>query len=533
MKITFLGHAGLFLETPMGSVLCDPWFTPAYFASWFPFPSNEQVEKARFGRPTYLFVSHLHADHFDIAFLRDYVWKKAVVLLPVYPLPLLERALRDLGFTTFVHLRHGERIGHQGLYFMALTTVTPADGPLGDSGLIIDDGVTCIYHQNDSRPRDLTLLQQLGPIHAHFVQYSGAIWYPLVYDYSPTMMQALGRKKRENEMQRALHYIKMVKASTVFPSAGPPCFLDDTLFAYNDLNHDPSNIFPDQSVFLPYLRDQGIQTAHLLIPGSTLTLAGASCKIDRPCSVEQIQQMFQDKHAYLRAYQRRHRQTLENAIPSYDVPHDFLPPLKDWFEPLLKDAHALCAGVNGSLLLVCEEQKLLIDFDRREVNTWDEEQEWAYRFDIDPALVWYCIEHHVEDWVNALFLSFRFKAQRKGPYNEYVYAFFKSLSAERMQYVEYYYASQQQNVETIEREGYRIGRFCPHAGADLSYFGTIENGILTCSLHGWQFALNEWGRCLNAPSIRLSVQQVQPWADPVATQQQIRCGQCWFHPVNE
>ena len=65
MRITFIGHAGLFVETRYGSILCDPWFNPAYFASWFPFPSNEDVDPTKIGRPTYLYLSHLHRDHFD------------------------------------------------------------------------------------------------------------------------------------------------------------------------------------------------------------------------------------------------------------------------------------------------------------------------------------------------------------------------------------------------------------------------------------------------------------------------------------
>ena len=48
VRITFLGHAGLFVETRHGSVLCDPWFTPAYFGSWFPFPRNDRLDPERF-----------------------------------------------------------------------------------------------------------------------------------------------------------------------------------------------------------------------------------------------------------------------------------------------------------------------------------------------------------------------------------------------------------------------------------------------------------------------------------------------------
>ena len=47
MRVTFLGQAGLYLETRAGSILCDPWFNPAYFGSWFPFPANDGIDPAR------------------------------------------------------------------------------------------------------------------------------------------------------------------------------------------------------------------------------------------------------------------------------------------------------------------------------------------------------------------------------------------------------------------------------------------------------------------------------------------------------
>ena len=117
MEITFLGQAGLFIETRHGSILCDPWFNPAYFASWFPFPSNEDVDLEKISRPTYLYVSHLHHDHFDPQFLREHVWKDATVLLPDYPLNLLERRLRDLGFTKFIQTKNGQATKVDGLRF--------------------------------------------------------------------------------------------------------------------------------------------------------------------------------------------------------------------------------------------------------------------------------------------------------------------------------------------------------------------------------------------------------------------------------
>ncbi|MBJ7381412.1 MAG: MBL fold metallo-hydrolase, partial [Acidimicrobiia bacterium] len=63
MRVTFLGHVGMYVETEGGSVLCDPWFTPAYFASWFVFPRNDGLDVSQFLKPDFLYISHLHHDH--------------------------------------------------------------------------------------------------------------------------------------------------------------------------------------------------------------------------------------------------------------------------------------------------------------------------------------------------------------------------------------------------------------------------------------------------------------------------------------
>ena len=93
MRVTFLGHVGMYIETEGGSVLCDPWFTPAYFGSWFPFPRNDTLDTKPFTSPDYLYISHLHRDHFDPEWLRAHVDKTATVLLPAFHVDHLERAL--------------------------------------------------------------------------------------------------------------------------------------------------------------------------------------------------------------------------------------------------------------------------------------------------------------------------------------------------------------------------------------------------------------------------------------------------------
>ncbi len=70
------------------------------------------------GRTDYLYISHLHRDHFDAELLRRHVRKGARVLLPDYPTDELEVELRALGFTCFVRTRNGEPVELDGLRVM-------------------------------------------------------------------------------------------------------------------------------------------------------------------------------------------------------------------------------------------------------------------------------------------------------------------------------------------------------------------------------------------------------------------------------
>ena len=106
MRITSVGHAGLLLETAAGRILCDPWFTPAYFGSWVPFPDNSGIDPARLSDADYLYVSHLHRDHFDPEWLGRHMSRDTRILLPDYPVQDLRTALEDLGFKHFVQTRN-------------------------------------------------------------------------------------------------------------------------------------------------------------------------------------------------------------------------------------------------------------------------------------------------------------------------------------------------------------------------------------------------------------------------------------------
>jgi len=496
MRIMATGHAGVFFETAAGSVLCDPWQSPAYFASWFPFPDNSDVD---FGglRPDFLYISHLHRDHFDPELLTRAVPRSTTVLLPDFPTDELRSALSDLGFHSFVQTRNGEPVDLDGLRVMITAMVSPTDGPIGDSALSLDDGEERVLNQNDARPPDPERLVAFGSYDGHLLQFSGAIWWPVVYDLPEANKTEFAKRKRLNGMARARQFIDAVGARYVFPTSGPPCFLDDDLFRFNDFENSSDNIFPDQTVFLSYLAENGLSNGRLLIPGSVADLTPAGCEVTHPLGDDEVQSIFTDKRSYLEAYATRQRPRLEmehRSWPRYEA--DLLSALSKWWEPLLELADQISDGIGGPVLLDLEEDKIVIDFSARKVRTWEGE-ECRYRFTIDRPLVEALVARHEIDWVNSLFLSMRFRAKRRGAYNEYVFTFFKCLSAERMSYAEGWYAEQQSTEELVRIGDYMVQRRCPHLKADLSRFGKVTDGVLECGMHGWRFDLAS-GHCLTA-----------------------------------
>lgn len=518
MRITGVGHAGLFVETAAGSVLCDPWVNPAFFGSWFPFPDNSGLDWDALGRADYLYVSHLHRDHFDAELLTRHVRKDATVLLPDYPTDELERELAALGFRDFLRTESGVPVERDGLRIMITSLTGPSDGPIGDSALSLDDGRTVILNQNDAHPLDIEALRGFGEVHGYFTQFSGAIWWPMVYDLPHSAKREFARRKRAGQSDRALRYIDAVGAAHVFPTAGPPCFLDEELFDLNGLGRDGESIFTDQQEFLAELRAARPQVAgQLLLPGSVAELDGPDCALTHRHTEVEIAHIFTGKAGYLRELQaRRQPELARERAGRAPVPAagELLEQLKDWWEPLLKRADNICAGVGGAVRLDAGKLPVVIDFAAREVRRYAGES-CRYRLSTAADLVATNVARREVDWSNSLFLSCRFTARRVGQYNEYVYIFFKCLSEERIDYVENWYDEQNDDGTDVEIDGWRVQRRCPHLRADLTRFGSVCGGVLTCALHGWRFDLPT-GRCLTSPGheIRATPASDEPGLPP-------------------
>jgi UDP-MurNAc hydroxylase len=512
MQAISIGHAGILVRTHGITIACDPWFVPAFFGSWSVFPRNDQLDDDIMHdvcNPDFLYVSHLHGDHFDTPFLREHMNKNTTVLLPGFPTREMERAFNKLGFTKFVRTTDGNEVEVAPNIRIAIhleTSIT--DGPGGDSAIVISDGESRLVNQNDCRTNDLDALRRHGPVDLHWLQFSGAIWYPMVYDMDPDVKLRLCQDKVASQFSRAMRYVEAVDATHVAPSAGPPCFLDETLFSLNMITGDEPSIFPDQREFLSRLQHAN-RNATLTIPGTTFDISQGAVTVTQPCSDADVHAIFTNKLQYLREYQKDWEPWLVDLKSTWQQEHtDLLATLQQWWKPLLDMAPALRQGIGAGCLIQAGDLGIFIDFARAKIEPF-ENQEYAFRFDIDRDLVETVVAERAVDWSNSLFLSCRFTAWRKGEYNEYLYNFFKSLSVERMTRTEAEAKEKLLGPNHQEADiaigDYVVQRRCPHRNADLSVFGEIDGDTLVCTLHGWRFDVNT-GQCLTAAekSIRIN-----------------------------
>ena len=220
-RLIYVGHAGFQLEYQGIRLLCDPWFNPAFYDSWFPSPSNEHV-KPLLDSPTHIYISHAHEDHFDERFLRT-LSKDTIAICPWW----MGTRLRELGFNNIhvIQNKWQEKLA-DGFGVILFT-----DERKHDSALYIEVAGQRILNLNDCHlPMD-----QLPHADVLFCQFSGAFHYPHCYDFSREEQAKKVAEVRARYIADLTARAKATGAKLYIPSSGPPRLSDPSLNRYDSI----------------------------------------------------------------------------------------------------------------------------------------------------------------------------------------------------------------------------------------------------------------------------------------------------------
>lgn len=506
--VTFLGHAGLRIDAPHLTLLCDPWISPggAFLGSWFQFPDNSHLRRPEILDTDWVAISHEHLDHLDLPFLAS-LPPSVRIVIPHYPAPEMYNRIRGAGIDNVViELDSWERLSLNAAGDW-ITVVQEQSPMCHDAAILVHTAGHAILHTNDARLSVAQLRRvetECGhPIDLMGVQMSGASWHPICYEYPPEVMAQISADKRIGKFKSVSRLLRSAPPRLVVPYAGPPCFLDPQLAHFN-AQIRPPGIFPDQGQAADHLRGRlRHQPVESLLPGDRVDVATGEIERDRHWDGFD----YADTEGYLRDYATRR----SDEVAAVHAAHPD-PPAGSGLPERFADHFAELGALSDYFVHRID---LTIRFvvDGADGGTWDVALgsagthvdlaggagPAAYRIRVEARWLDAVLTGRVR-WEDLL-LSLRISAWRNPDrYNDYLIGLLKHADAAALDAVERYETSRDPNDTVTLRSGGRaweVSRYCPHAGEDLTHGAVISGGVLRCLGHNFDFDL-ETGRCLNA-----------------------------------
>lgn len=507
MKITFLGHAGVLIESGDIRLACDPWFSDrgAFLSGWHQLPDNSAFAPV-LDTATHVYVSHDHQDHFDFAVLAG-LPPSVPLIMPNYPLPSWHRLVASLPNPTIILLDDDSVLNLGALRLRLMVSPTPRHQ---DSALLVEEESTgqVVVNLNDCQVgRD-----QLGAIAARYpridavlAQFSGATWFPFVYAFPAAERAAAAAQKKLNSMRRWAHYMRALQPRTAVAFAGPPALLDPTLAPYF---RGDSSVFTTPVELQEWLRREQPDLAARCIaplPGDALDVATAEAIPDAGIR----EQFGWDRvDEYLLAYAERRGVALERELALYPEPqHDLFDDFAAGFEALFDVAEKACREVDavvGFEIIGAGGGSWLVDFRELRVIRSAEPDEITpdYRFTLASRFLPPILRGELS-W-EEFFFSFRFRAWRPsiGSYNEALMSILRCSApddlAEYLRQVESRSPESSGTFRLDTRHGtFLVADTCPHLGTKLAAQDyDPEHDAVVCPQHGWCFEVPT-GHCRN------------------------------------
>ena len=107
MELKYLASASVIITHNNVNILCDPWLVDGeYYGSWNHYPKRNFIPED-FNFVDYIYISHIHPDHFSKKTLSKMDKKIPIIILNYYE-KYLKKNLENLGFSV-IELQNNTR----------------------------------------------------------------------------------------------------------------------------------------------------------------------------------------------------------------------------------------------------------------------------------------------------------------------------------------------------------------------------------------------------------------------------------------
>ncbi|MEJ0087419.1 MAG: MBL fold metallo-hydrolase [Pseudomonadota bacterium] len=266
MKFTVLSHAGLLVEHRGTRIVSDPWLLGScYWRSWWNYP-EPPPGIADSLEVDYIYLTHLHWDHFHGPSLRKLLARNPFVkvLVPKVPTRRMLEDLAYLGFEDVREIPHGATV-QLGEDF---TLSSFQFGAAVDSAMVLAGGGRVLLNANDCKHFGLPLRQitnRFPRFDFVFRSHSSASPIPYCVDgYTEAFPNLRSPRDYIEEFSRfALH----VRARHAVPFASNHCFLHRDTYAFNATAVSPEDV---RAYYTQLARSSGSDSECVVMtPGSS------------------------------------------------------------------------------------------------------------------------------------------------------------------------------------------------------------------------------------------------------------------------
>jgi hypothetical protein len=245
MKITFIGHASILIETRGVRILSDPWWRgPCFGAQWWIYPPAH-VEPLAEG-VDFIYISHGHHDHLHPGTLRTLDRKATCLVSSRIGIAGIPRGLGfpvvELDDDTVHELAPGVR---------CRVIETHAE----DTLFVVEDGERVCVNLNDAlhaapadvQDRFVGLLNKLYPrIDYVFCGYGVASHFPNCYEIPGKDREATAARRQAHFNRQWGRIVAALSPRYAFPFAADVAFLEDDLLWTNEPTRNaerPTGVF--------------------------------------------------------------------------------------------------------------------------------------------------------------------------------------------------------------------------------------------------------------------------------------------------
>lgn len=363
MKVTYIGHACILMESAGTRILMDPWLTdPTYHGTWWHYPPLE-LGVRDLPKLDYLYVSHEHPDHFDPPTLRQ-IDKDVHVIIANFKRKRFRERLVALGFKRITEVDFGQdfRCNGSGLTLRLI----PPDRAWDDSAIVVKDGATTVLNVNDCHLDNATL-ERLGKeqqLDLAFLTFTGASQYPGCFEFPLGSKIQRWQESKESHVEEFVNWARLLRTKRAVPAAGNFALLAPDQLFMNTVNYvnTPQDAVERLRAEAPEI--EGLQ----MNPGDVWTSDGGLARLRPPPD-------WSRRLEHIEELSRQHRaQIAEGFASEGEAPADLYDRFHDYFTGLLRADPTIGKRVNIVTWWVVDGPHggdWVIDFTR--------ERDWVYR----------------------------------------------------------------------------------------------------------------------------------------------------------